>query len=409
MARVSSILVLGAGFDQRPLIRCARERGLRTVVLDEAQIPVGVQDCDVHVKRSPLDLRTVCDVARAESVAFIVSVGFEPAVPVIAAASESLGLPTLLASGAAQAATRKDLMKQRIRGAGIRTSRQVVLAGEDLSQVSDLSFPVVVKPQTGTGGRGVSAADTMGELVRAIEVLRRDTSDPTVVVEEFVVGPEVTVDCFTAAGRTHLVCVSDLVGTPAARPGFAAIRCQNPAVLTRDQTLELSAIATRLSGAFEIRSGPWLFQAKLTPQPSVIEVGARIAGGRKPRFVKLATGVDLLGAYLDDLSGYLPDLQARRPATGATVTYVYGRAGTVAGYRGVEAVLGDGAEYVEVFRPPGSPLTGALTPRDRILEFGTVGADPGRIAEGSVLQRIDCFDVDGRSLIRRDLYDEWLI
>jgi biotin carboxylase len=406
---VSSILVLGAGFDQRPLIRCARERGLRTVVLDEAQTPVGLADCDLRVRRSPLDLRAVVEVASAESVAFIASVGFEPAVPVIAAASDSLGLPTLLSSGAAQAATRKDLMKQRMRAAGIRTSRQVVLAGEDLSRVSELTFPVVVKPQTGTGGRGVSAADTMGELLRAIEVLRRDASDPTVVVEEFVVGPEVTVDCFTAAGSTHLVCVSDLVGTPAASPRFSTIRCHSPASLTEDQIMALSEIATRLCGAFEIRSGPWLFQAKLTPQPSVIEMGARIAGGRKPRFVKLATGVDLLGAYLDDLSGRPADLQPQNPAPGATVTYVYGHAGTVAGYRGVEAVLGDGAEYVEVFRPPGSRLTGGLTPRDRILEFGTLGADPDRIAEWSVLQRIDCFDVDGSSLIRRDLYDERLI
>lgn len=398
-----SALVLGGGFDQWPLVRSLRNRGYRCVLLDHAAHPVAAPDCDVHIRRSALDLHAVCAVARAESVSFIVSVAMDPAVPVIAEASAALELPTLLPPAASAAATSKVLMKQRIVAAGIATSRQVVISGHDLSAVADLQFPVVAKPEHGTGGRGVTAVDDMTDLPAVIAAIRTETGQSTVVVEEFTGGREVSVDCFTTGGETQLVCVSDLVGTAAARPGFAVIRCQTPADLTPEQLRGLQSTAVRLAEVFEITGGPWIFQAILNPSPWVVEVGARIAGGRKPRFVKVATGVDLLGAYIDDLAGIQPDLRARADATGATVTYVYGRAGVVAGYRGLGEALA-GVEYLEVFKEAGARLTGGLSPRDRILEFCTPDRDSDHRLEREILQRIDCVSADGSSLIRRQLY-----
>jgi hypothetical protein len=227
-----------------------------------------------------------------------------------------------------------------------------------------------------------------------------------VVIEEYVPGPEVTLDCFTRAGRTTIVCSSTLVPTAAARPGFSFIRCISPHDMDAGEFNAVQNLAHRVATAFDIDSGPWTLQAKLGGEPTVIELGLRIAGGRKPRFIRTATGVDVVGAYIDDLSGAVPDIAARPTDRVTVLSYVYGRAGRVAGYRGVDAAIrGGGCEYVQLLREEGTTLGGGLAPRDRVLEFCVTGGDSAAAltAESDVLASIDCVEASGHSLLRREL------
>src|SRR5439155_22085321 len=76
-------------------------------------------------------------------------------------------------------------------------------------------------------------------------------------------------------------------------------------------------------GALGRGSGPAHTEIRLGPRgPVVVEVNARLAGGRIPTLVRLATGIDLVGATVDAAVGAdrpLPDLGLSVAAPAAVI------------------------------------------------------------------------------------------
>jgi hypothetical protein len=124
---------------------------------------------------------------------------WEPGILLAARLREIFGIPGLDVVQA-QRFRDKELMKQALDAAGIRTPRHV--AGDSVAAVWEaaekIGFPIILKPIDGAG-----SADTYrvrdAEELRA--VLPRLRHVPMVSVEEFVDGEEYTFDTITVGGR----------------------------------------------------------------------------------------------------------------------------------------------------------------------------------------------------------------
>jgi D-alanine-D-alanine ligase len=91
-------------------------------------------------------------------------------------------------------ALNKQIAKQLVAAAGIRTPRASVCGGGDV-EVDRLAFPLIAKPLSEGSSIGVRAdavVDDERALVEVVARLRRDYRQP-VLIEEFCPGPEVTV------------------------------------------------------------------------------------------------------------------------------------------------------------------------------------------------------------------------
>ena len=124
---------------------------------------------------------------------------WEPGVVLAAKLREALGIPGM---GVAQASTfrNKDLMKQVVNAAGIRTARHASatsLAGVRQAAES-IGFPIIVKPIAGAGSMDTIRAGSMAELDAA---LQRVTAYDEVNVEEFIEGDEYTYDTICIDGK----------------------------------------------------------------------------------------------------------------------------------------------------------------------------------------------------------------
>ncbi|MCC6317947.1 MAG: ATP-grasp domain-containing protein [Gemmatimonadaceae bacterium] len=124
---------------------------------------------------------------------------WEPGVVLAAKIREALDVPGMRV---AQAETfrNKDLMKQVINQAGIRTARHA--SATSIAQVREatekIGFPVIVKPIAGAGSMDTIRAASMQELDAA---LSRVTSYDEVNVEEFIEGDEYTYDTICIDGK----------------------------------------------------------------------------------------------------------------------------------------------------------------------------------------------------------------
>lgn len=124
---------------------------------------------------------------------------WEPGVVLAAKLREALGAPGMR-EAQAQTFRNKDLMKQKVTAAGIRTARHA--SAKTIAQVRDaareIGFPVIVKPIAGAGSMDTVKAATAEELDRALAQVK---AYDEVNVEEFIEGEEFTYDTICIDGK----------------------------------------------------------------------------------------------------------------------------------------------------------------------------------------------------------------
>lgn len=232
--------------------------------------------------------------------------------------------------------------------------------------VAEIGFPCISKPAKACASEGVvkleAGADLSAAYTFSAGVPQGAGSGRQVLVEEYVSGPEVSVEIVVSAGVAQVAGVTEK--TTEAEPYFGEVMHVFPAPIGEDVEAVLGALARETVRALEIEEGGAHLEVRLTPRgPVVIECAARLAGDSLPIVVALATGVDLYECVLRQAMGRNFSLQRRRVRCGGirfVQTDLTGRLETAGFDRKrlsrVRGVLGWGAmrEHGErVSRPPG--------------------------------------------------------
>jgi biotin carboxylase len=94
----------------------------------------------------------------------------------------------------------KELMKERVRAAGLRVprSRRVASEGEVRAAAEEIGFPLILKPIAGAGSADTYRVRTQAELDAAIAAMR---GIPEASCEEYVEGEELTFDTVCIEGK----------------------------------------------------------------------------------------------------------------------------------------------------------------------------------------------------------------
>ncbi|MBJ7004887.1 ATP-grasp domain-containing protein [Streptomyces sp. CRPSP2-6A1] len=172
-----------------------------------------------------------------------------------------------------------------------------------------LGLPAVIKPAAFAGSIGVIRVDEPEELPAAFAFASagasRSREDTGVLVEEYLDGPEVSVECVTHRGVTTAVAVTRKHLGPA--PYFDET---GHTVDAADPLLpQVAPVAAAAVKALGITDGVEHVELRLVDgRPRLIEVNARIGGDMIGHLVRLATGIDLPRAAADIACGRAPDL-----------------------------------------------------------------------------------------------------
>ncbi|MFF6882651.1 acetyl-CoA carboxylase biotin carboxylase subunit family protein [Streptomyces sp. NPDC012421] len=233
--------------------------------------------------------------------------------------ARALGLPSNsveVTRGCRNKATARTLFARHgVPSASSMTVRSLVEAG--LATMT-LGYPAVIKPTAFAGSIGVIRVNRPEELPAAFEFASagasRSREDTAVLVEEYLDGPEVSVECVTHRGETTAVAVTRKQLGPA--PYFEEI---GHTVDAADPLLaQVAPVAAAAVKALGLTDGVQHVEMRLVDgRPRLIEVNARIGGDMIGHLVRLATGIDLPRAAADLACGQEPDLtQTHRGAAG---------------------------------------------------------------------------------------------
>ena len=227
-----SILILAAGPLQIPAIIAAKRLGLRVVAADGNPMAPGLNMADKSYVIDILDKNECLKLVKKERIFASAHICSEVSLQVRGWLNDVMGMNGISLATAIRS-TNKQKMREAFEAGGAPNPKwfAVQTVDEALAAADKIGQPIIFKPMRNSGKRGVTVLNgqvTQHDLIEAFNYALRESRDPGVIIEEFVEGPEFSVETLTWYGHTHIIAVTDKRTTArrtASRPGTASPPC----------------------------------------------------------------------------------------------------------------------------------------------------------------------------------------
>lgn len=364
---MTTLLIVGAGPLQVPAYVEAKVMGLRTVAIDRNPDAPGMALADAAFVVDTGDAKGAVEISRREGVEGALTLCTDFPMVTVAAVNEALGLAGLRPEAAARA-THKGLMREAFERAAVPMPRYVRTHDDAgiARAVGGIGLPAILKPTSSSGSRGVFKLSGAGEMEQAIAHVRSIAGrDGEVLVEEFVDGPEVSVETVSCGGEHHVIAITDKQTTGS--PHWIETGHSQPSLLPGRVRKEIARVARLGLDALGIMGSTAHVEIKVAgDSPKIIEIGARLGGDFiTTELVPRSTGVNMVRAAIELALGNAPDLKKTRDF-GAAIRYLVAEPGIVRRIFGREEALGiEGVKVVRIDVTAGQVLGPVKSSLDR--------------------------------------------
>lgn len=304
-----SILILGASEIHLPVIQECKRLGYCVLVADFDPGAPGLQIADVPLAISTHDVDAVLAAARAHSIDGILTTSDYP-VRTVARVCRELGLHGLSEASAA-ICTDKFLQRNLLRSCGLICPRfELIESPQHLSTAAGLAFPIVVKPVDSSASRGVSRVDDPHDLRDAYELARSYSRSANVIVEEFISGPEFSVEALVQHSVVHVVAITEKATHGDGERFYVETRHIVPASISSALSETIRGTVQKALVAAGLDDTASHTEIKLSPRgPVIVEIAARLGGDYiTSDLVPLSTGVSMLRNVIRLAIGHEIDL-----------------------------------------------------------------------------------------------------
>jgi biotin carboxylase len=369
-----TVLILGGGVMQVPAIRIARAKGWRVVIADGNPNAVARGMCDSFETVDLKDLDGMTALAhrlsREGGLDGIFTAGTDFSTTV-AHVAEKMGLPGI-GWDTALRATDKVLMRQAFERAGVPSPRFSCWTGngDPVAILGSIRPPVVVKPADNMGARGVRRVDDQGDLASACEAALALSRSRRVIVEQYMDGPELSLDAVVYRGEISVCGVADRhIFFP---PYFVEMGHTMPTDLGGAEVKEVKDLFCSGIRALGIREGAAKGDIKLTPDGAKVgEIAARLSGGFMSGWTyPLSSGIEVTDAALNIAVGLPPgNLEPLWSKTSAERAFISipGRVREVLGAEDARRISGIRDVFLRV-----SPEQEVVFPKNNMEKCGNV-------------------------------------
>jgi biotin carboxylase len=280
-------------------------------------IPVNPADPEASVRRILARTGRVDAVVAADT----------PMLVLAAAAAARMGLPHNPVEAVLNA-TGKDRQRRRWAAGGVpQPSFRIVPATAPEGCIADaagaVGFPCVVKAVSLSASQGVLRADDPASAVAAARRIRRvlpaaRLATEPLLVEEYLTGPELSIDGLLTGGDLTVTAVFDKPATPDG-PTFEETLLVTPSRLPRPVLAEAIGTAGQAARALGLTHGPIHAELRIDnrggqARPAMLELAARCIGGLCSRALRFPGGASLEELVLANALGQPGPAAGRDPA-----------------------------------------------------------------------------------------------
>lgn len=285
-----AVLIFGVGPLQESIIGRAKKMGLYTVGIDPCA-DATCKDCVDSFEMVPgQDYEAHCVVVEKYSIDAIVTAATDKPLVMMARVAEKYGFP-FYSVETAQWSTDKFQMKQRFELGGVPHAQGRLIS--NVEEAEGLIFPVIVKPRDNSGSRGVKLCRSKEELeaamIEALEVSKHDT----ILVEEFIEGPEYSIEGLHHDGKSEVIQFTEKKTTEF--PYNVELGHIQPANISEENKQKISEIVSKIGKALKFDNCPSHTELKINERGIfVIETSPRLGGDYiTSTLTPLSTGVNV--------------------------------------------------------------------------------------------------------------------
>lgn len=338
---MKKIMILGAGILQLPAIETAKEMGLEVVVADINPSAVGFNVKGITKELiSTIDTPEILKAAKRHNINGIMTLASDMPMRSVAAVSQEMGLVGI-SKDTALKATNKAFMRDALKKNKVPIPlyfriREKTTFIKAIKNIRELGYRCIVKPTDNSGSRGVDLISDTSNLDKVYEYTMANSRSREIIVEEYMEGPEVSVETIALEGKIHIIQITDKLTTGA--PYFVEMGHSQPSLLDEETKRKIVKVAIAANKAIGIENGPSHTEIKVTQDgPKIVELGARLGGDCiTSHLVPLSTGVDMVESCIRIALGEKPDLKPKWNK-GAAIRYLNPMQGVVKKISGVAA------------------------------------------------------------------------
>lgn len=386
---MKSIFILGASRLQLPAILKAKEKGLYVYVLDYDPEAIGLPYADKFLEISTIDKEAVYEAALKYGPDYIISSTSDMPVRTVAWVNEKMKRAGDISYAGAIYATDKVAMRKRMKECRVPIPEFHEVDSFDtfIKIASIMPDKFILKPADNAASRGVV-------LVRKSE--RPDyeclynycagySRNGSALVEEFMTGPEVSVESYSVDGILHIITITDKIVTEV--PYFVELGHTEPSRLPMEVQEDIRKVAEGAIRAIGLRNGAAHTEIKVTPNGAkLVEIAARLGGDFiTSRLVPLSTGVDMIECTFSALLGERVRYEKTK-SCGSAIRFIQGKNGVLDAIEGIEEARAmPGIQEIEIYKAIGDSVKLPENSSDRVGHVIAVGKDADEAARNADL------------------------
>ena len=361
------LMIVGASVLQIPAILKAKSMGLYVGVVDFNPHAIGIQYADEFFNASTMDEDAVLKAAEDFKPDGIMTLATDMPMRGVSKASDKLHLHSISYETSFKATDKYEMIKA-FKAYGVPAPWFFdVDSFEDLKALDGkVDFPCIIKPTDNAGSRGVAKVKNCEELLENYEYSHSCSRHGKVIVEEYLDGPEVSVEVMVVNGEVNILQITDKITTDS--PHFVEMGHTQPSRLSEGIQSQIRAVAKLACKSIGLDKGPAHVEMKVTSRgPVMIELGARMGGDNiTTHLVPLSTGIDMVKATIDVALGETPDIIPTLH-NGSAIRYFEVPLGTIKSIEGVKDALKiPGIKQITFTKEVGEKTTPIKCSNDRI-------------------------------------------
>ena len=269
-----SVLIFGVGPLQKSIIDRAKLMGLYTIGIDPAADATCKDEVDAFEIVGGQDFEGTMAVAKKYQIDAIVTAATDKPLVMMARVAKELNLP-FYSVETAQWSTDKFQMKERFELGGVPHAQGRLIS--KVEEAEGLIFPVIVKPRDNSGSRGVKLCRDKNELQISIDEALENSKLDTVLVEEFIEGPEYSIESLHHDGKSEVIQFTEKKTTEF--PYNVELGHIQPANISDENKQKIREIISKIGKALNFENCPSHTELKINDRGIfVIETSPRLGG-----------------------------------------------------------------------------------------------------------------------------------
>jgi len=368
---MKKLMVLAAGLLQIPVIKKAHEMGYYVIAVDDDPNAPGMTLADKAIVPGGLmNEEKLVAIAKEEQIDGVIHPCSEVAMNVMGRINDELHLCGISKEIAIRA-TNKHLMREAFEEYGAPSPKSILTKDEEdawATFCNAFDTNAILKPSRNSGSRGIAKVEKGISKEAFVSLYQRalnESRDHQVLIEQFIEGPEFSVEVIVWKGEPHVLAVTDKKTTEA--PYFVELGHNQPSTFPLDVQLKLMNGAVAGCKALGLTNCAAHCELKVQDgEAYLMEIGARMGGDFiSTELTHLSSGIDMVAATINVVLGVEPNLNPVEEKHGVCIRYFTPKPGRLISFTGFEPFSDPHIYQMELYHRPGDIIPEVKSSLDR--------------------------------------------